>query len=454
MRPLSRRRGAKRALVALGVLFAALAGCGSEEKPAATSTPGASRTVPATATVQASPTLPPTATPSATPGPPPDLGARPGAVWNFALVGHEPVGFAGSLGGLALKGDCAYVGSYAPAFHIVDISDPSRPALVRSVQMPAGSRPVELRTVPDLNLLVVAGLGAKRLLTYDVSNCQQPTPLGALDLAVQPHEFFLWRNGPKVLAYIAAFDTGPPSLLVVDLSDPAAPVEAARWTAAEDGAQGILHSLSVSADGGIAYLALWNGGFLVASVDLPQIAIERAADGSFAPALLPNVHSAVPMRDPRFVLLASEVFRCPFAGIAVADVSDPSHPKVASRFTLPENRCTDLPSPDAYFTPHNPLIAGSMAFVSWYAAGVQAVDLSDPAAPKRAGQFVPTGEGAPGVGPLGSYPVQMFSYPILRDGLLYVVDSQTGLYVLRYTGPGADALQTLGLAEGNIVDRR
>jgi hypothetical protein len=45
----------------------------------------------------------------------------------------------------------------------------------------------------------------------------------------------------------------------------------------------------------------------------------------------------------------------------------------------------------------------------------------------------------------------MFSYPILRNGLLYVADSQSGLCVLRYTGPRAEQLEDIIRAEGNVT---
>jgi hypothetical protein len=44
----------------------------------------------------------------------------------------------------------------------------------------------------------------------------------------------------------------------------------------------------------------------------------------------------------------------------------------------------------------------------------------------------------------------MWSYPILRDGLIYVSDIQSGLYVLKYGGPGAEVVNSLPLAEGNV----
>jgi len=388
------------------------------------------------------------------PTPAPELlVARPGTKWNFELVGHHAIGSVGWHSGLALKDRCAYVGNGGrPEINILDVSDPTEPAHLGALDLPSGSRPVEVRTLPDLDLLVVADLSSRGLLlTYDVSNCAEPTPLGSLTLPHAAHEFYLWRDRSRVLAYGATFTRLSPTLVVIDLTDPAEPVEVARWTAADDGVPGILHSLSVSLDGTRAYLAMWDGGFVVAEVDLPRIEVVRGLDGGFSPADYANTHSAVAMQDPNFVLLASEVFSCPFNGLAIAHISDPAYPEIVSRFTLPENRCENLPGPGAAFTPHNPLVVGELAFVSWYAAGVQAVDLSEPYAPRRAGQFVPTGEEAAPRSLLGSYPVQMFSYPILRDGLLYVADSQSGLYVLRYTGPRAEQLEDVTQAEGNVT---
>ena len=100
------------------------------------------------------------------------------------------------------------------------------------------------------------------------------------------------------------------------------------------------------------------------------------------------------------------------------------------------------------YTAHDPLVLPHIAFVSWYTGGVQAVDLSNPDAPRPLAQFRPT---PPPVkhpetvlGPGHSF---MWSYPILRDGLLYVADITGGLYVLKYSGPHAE--ETTGSAESN-----
>jgi len=45
--------------------------------------------------------------------------------------------------------------------------------------------------------------------------------------------------------------------------------------------------------------------------------------------------------------------------------------------------------------------------------------------------------------------VVMWSYPIIKDGLIYVVDIRNVLYVLRYTGPGAEEVAAVTFLEGN-----
>jgi hypothetical protein len=45
--------------------------------------------------------------------------------------------------------------------------------------------------------------------------------------------------------------------------------------------------------------------------------------------------------------------------------------------------------------------------------------------------------------------VVMWSYPIIADGLIYVVDVRNGLYILRYKGPDARQIGRITFLEGN-----
>jgi hypothetical protein len=49
----------------------------------------------------------------------------------------------------------------------------------------------------------------------------------------------------------------------------------------------------------------------------------------------------------------------------------------------------------------------------------------------------------------GPNKVVVWSFPIIRHGLIYVVDIRNGLYVLRYTGPRASESSGVGFLEGN-----
>jgi hypothetical protein len=81
------------------------------------------------------------------------------------LVGHEPLDWAGWWGSMGLCDTCAYIGSYTqPVVPIVDVSDPEKPLLTGSIALAQGSKPVEVRAVPEHDLLVVADLGLERLV--------------------------------------------------------------------------------------------------------------------------------------------------------------------------------------------------------------------------------------------------------------------------------------------------
>ena len=293
-----------------------------------------------------------------------------------------------------------------PEIAIVDVSDPAQPQTVGRLSLAPGLEPVELRAMPELNLLVVVNFSAGvSLMTFDIHDCRQPRALASLPLGGSPHEFYLWRDPAqpgRVLAFVAMWAHQKPDLQVVDLSDPAAPRVIGQWRAA-DPAAGTLHSISLSPDGQTAYLSMWEGGFLLADTSDFALARPQPSLRLLNPntALLPlpgvDVHSAVPLADPNDVLLTQEVYACPFGGLSVADISDPAHPRLVGGFDLPENdpACAGLPQADAVFTAHNPLVVGTLAFVTWYGGGLQALDMSQPSQPRRVGP-VRAGRRGPG----------------------------------------------------------
>ncbi len=434
----------------------------SQSPTAVAGSPGPTGTLPPAA----APTRPAaTATPLA-PSPSPGLAAtlgptRRGRADNFTLLGHDPLAGRGWNAGLALAYPCAYVGNRRLAeIAIVDVSDPTLPQPAGQLSLAPGLLPVEVRAVPELGLLVVMNFSpGVSLMTFDVHDCRHPRALATLALGGAPHEFYLWRDPAqpgRLLVYVAMWAHQHSDLQVADLSDPSAPRRLGQWSAAGQVA-GTLHSVSLSPDGRTAYLAMWEGGFVLANVSDFALARPEPSLHVLNPdaALLPppgvNVHSAVPLPGTQQVLLTQEIYTCPFGSLSVADIADPTHPQLVGGFRLPENDpgCGGLPQADAVFTAHNPLVVGKLAFVTWYGGGLQALDLSQPGRPTRVGLFVPDGTGPAGGSPYGAYAVQLWSYPILRAGVLYVSDIRSGLYILRYTGPGAPVINAVRLAQGN-----
>jgi hypothetical protein len=136
----------------------------------------------------------------------------------------------------------------------------------------------------------------------------------------------------------------------------------------------------------------------------------------------------------------------------MVDAHDPAAMAIVGQFELPENdpaTCATTTTTTA-FTAHNATLTHDLALVSWYAGGVQVVDISDPTAPHqlaelRADPIPQVALEDPG---LGTNP-GMWSYPVVQDGLIWVVDIRNGLYALRYEGPYVDEIEEARFLEGN-----
>jgi hypothetical protein len=107
----------------------------------------------------------------------------------------------------------------------------------------------------------------------------------------------------------------------------------------------------------------------------------------------------------------------------------------------------------ASYAAHNPTLTRNLAVVSWHSGGLQVIDIENPGRMEQAGWYSPTplesvANEDPGLS-MGTNKVVMWSFPIIKDGLIYVVDLRNGLYILEYTGPRAHEISGLSFLEGN-----
>jgi hypothetical protein len=414
----------------------------------------------------------------------------------FEVVGHADLGSRGMNAAIAIAGDVAYIGSRIdkkPVL-IVDIKDPANPRVVGEIGEPIEGLPsmssrelrattdppmlfiLNLQCSPTLHGCAMAGGEVENVKQFDISSPLSPLLVGTHTIAGRalatrsPHEFFLWQDPTdhtRVLLLVSA--PGIPSLeiLAAGAGDPTLLLSYdpyAEGGVPRGGENNLLHSVSASDDGRTLYLSHQTAGLFIADastfVDLaevpqlqmlttPQAAVKFGAMGP---------HSAVPVPTRKLLVTTEEVYPppfgagCPWGHVRLVDIANPAQPALLGEYKLAENdpSCT-ADGPMIAFTAHNATTTANLALVTWYAGGLQAIDISDPLAPAQLAEFRP--EPLPAVAVedpgLGGSKVEMWSYPIIRDGLIYVIDSRNGLYVLRYSGRFGEEIRERRFLEGN-----
>ena len=336
-------------------------------------------------------------------------------------------------------------------------------------------------------------------------------PTSVAGQQVKPHEMFLWvdpKNPDRALLWLSTPFSGThsdnsarPQLMVVDISavpsgGAAREVAEGNWNQFFPGSANqanydfdlALHSMTPSFDGTRTYLAYLRGGFgvldtsKVANDQVPAGTVESLNDNLLTPVPFPTwgtgphcdghtatgcaeSHSAVPLPGRPFALTIDEVygsfttpsFGWPWGWARLWNIAQPRRPHIIGQYKLLQNTSAYTPAPGENefnsYSSHNPTVLRNLIFDSWHSGGEQAIDVSDPASPVQAGWFSPTPLAAvanedPALS-RGPNKVVVWSFPIIRDGLIYVIDIRNGLYVLRYTGPHADEAAGISFLEGN-----
>lgn len=368
----------------------------------------------------------------------------------------------------------------------------------------------ELRAVPDKNWLLVLNFACSpsihdcrlprsrfpitggaaetdNIKIYDISQPTAPVLIGEHDFNsspanpdASPHEFHLWRDpadADRILLYVST-PVGPPAMQVVDISDPANTTVIATFDPIDDAgleeprdSAALLHSVSVTADGRTGFISYETAGMMIIDtsdiadgISDPQIRMLSPIDKrvDYSPPFPDGTHSTVEIPGKPYAILTDEVYPapafpgCPWGWARIVDYSDPTTPFIASEYKVEENDpsvCTSAEGgPNLVtVTAHNTTATENVALISWHSAGLEIVDVSDPTNPSRLLRYrpQPIASVATEDPALSGDPVLMWSYPIIKDGLIYVVDIRNGLYILRYDGPLADEINDTAFIEGN-----
>jgi len=189
--------------------------------------------------------------------------------------------------------------------------------------------------------------------------------------------------------------------------------------------------------------------------------LETRSRFAFTPPLVAmvGVHSAVPVpnrpsltkgnvkKRPAWVVITEEwpFGPCPERGLRIINVESEITPMMVGTLAQSDSmveKCLAQPKPPgALIRPmmhaHNPTVLPNLVLVGWLGHGVRAIDISNPFDPREVGHARPV--------PWGD----IMTYPDIHNGLIYVGDNQTGLHVLKYTGPHADEIPKHAIYSSN-----
>ena len=257
----------------------------------------------------------------------------------------------------------------------------------------------DVRTYDHYAYVVSEGGGGMQII--DLSDPGQPTLVTTWGAAIWSNAHNLAIDPVQGRAYPCGTDIGMP---ILDLGNPTQPQQVGLYTT------NTVHDLQVQ--GGIAH-AGESGAATYRLLDVT--ALPGLAPVGSAP--VPAAHNAWPSRDNLFAVTTSEL-----AGghLRVFDISAPRLPRqIAAYRTGPSSSII-----------HNAYLRDRVCHIAYYAEGYRAVDLSDPTRPVELGNVVTS----PGT---GAWSGAWGCYPFQPSGVVYVSDTNGGLFVLRSKALGA-----------------
>lgn len=383
---------------------------------------------------------------------------------NFRLLGHDPSAAWGGGSLVEVRNGHAYVGAVGGSsfngyegFTVHDVTDPRKPRKVWEYRAPPGVHMHKLRYVHE-NLLYVnserlpgdQGANARAgFFIFDISVPAQPRQVGFVDMPGSgPHRFGV--DNARKLAFFPNDAQGWDKRVIwtMDISDPLKPELVSIWglpwqKTDNDGVGNDPHPAEATCTlhgppmirGNRMFAAFWGGGVAVIDcTDLTQMKL--LGHVHWSPPFVGSNHTAWPIGDRPYLVVTDEArakqnyWDSQFMWII--DIRDETNPVPVS---------TWFPEREKYFNrggrfgAHNILERitdegpwANIVFITYFNAGLRAVDVSDALRPKEVGCYVPAL-------PEGQKAIQSNDIGADEFGRLYLIDRWgAGMHIVEYTG--------------------
>jgi hypothetical protein len=352
------------------------------------------------------------------------------------------------------NGRVAYLGTTlgGDRLYALDISNPASPVVVDSLIVNARSIN-DIMTTPDGDYMVVTREGAadrrNGIVIVDTRDPLHPKPLSEFtdDVTAGVHSAFVHRQA-KHGTHVYLTNDGTGAMHIVDITDPTKPREVGRWKPKQTTSGMMIHDVDVQ--DGLAYASWWNDGLVILDVgngvkggspsnpvlvsqlkyDLDSLYARVTLEGGRG--FIRGTHTA--WRHKNYVFIADEVFgnsaaqnlftwqpSRAYGRLHVIDVADITKPRAVAWYE-PE-----------YGGVHNIWVAGDTLYVGAYNAGFKAFDVSGELRGDlfQQGRLISEFMPMDGAAKLPNAPMTWGVVVNPKDGLAYVNDFNSGLWVLR-----------------------
>jgi hypothetical protein len=348
-----------------------------------------------------------------------------------------------------VEGTTLYVGHMRPTSGttIIDVADPRAPRVIAKVAVRDGWHSHKVRVSGDIMIVNQERFGKSSpsdigggIDIYDVANPASPkliTEWRTIGGGVHRFDF----DGRY--AYISPTAEGYVGniVMILDLADPAKPIEVSRWWMPGQWEAGgeeypwnewvqprCHHPLR---HGDRLYVSYWHHGFVI--LDISDLSKPKLVSHyNTSPAFPHPTHTCLVMPKPlkgRTVMVVADedvakLWPAPPSFAWVYDITTETLPVPISTFQVPGLDVDGSPQPPMTGC-HQPSerFSGTVVPFAWFAQGLRLVDFADPFSPQEVGCFVP--DAAPGADRASSNDVT-----IDGRGLVYLVDRVNGVDII------------------------
>jgi hypothetical protein len=359
------------------------------------------------------------------------------------VLGRVPVKFRSAEVWVHPSGNCAYLTTIADRVYAIDVRDPTSPKIVDSMMVDA-QLINDVMTTEDGNYGVFSREGASNrrngLQIFDSGDPCHPRIIADFNETVTGgvHSSYVYRD------HVFLTDDATGSMRVIDIRDPRHPREVARWQAEQTEAGRYVHDVAVT--DGLAYLSYWNDGLIILDVGngikggsptnpvfVSQFKYNLNDEYARVDQLYGlgarGTHTA--WRAGKYVFVGDEVYASrqskgleggnglTWGKLHVIDVSDIEHPKKVAWYEPTDGGV------------HNVWVEGDTLYLGNYQGGARVLDISgelkgDLLRQGREISWISTADS------MGAVPRVPFAWgAVVKQGIMYVPDINSGLWVLR-----------------------